>query len=98
MLSRRSTRVVLALAVVVAAATLLPEASTAQCAMCRTAFDSPEGQQMVAAYRRGVLFLLAVPFLTFGTVAWLAIRGRRRVEAAGGVESPDVSSPDDATA
>lgn len=46
----------------------------AQCAMCRRALQSPEGQQMIAAFRGGILFLLAAPFAVFGTVAALAVR------------------------
>ena len=53
------------------------EAPWAQCAMCRTAFASEEGRQLIAAFRSGILFLLAAPFATFGTVAFLAVRARK---------------------
>ena len=33
---------------------------------------------MVAAFRSGILLLLAAPFLAFGTVAVLAVRAERR--------------------
>ena len=46
----------------------------AQCAMCRQALQSPEGRQMIAAFRSGILVLLAAPFAVFGTVATLAVR------------------------
>jgi hypothetical protein len=46
----------------------------AQCAMCRRALQSPEGQQMVAAFRSGILLLLAAPFAVFATIAALAVR------------------------
>lgn len=62
---------------------LHPEPAAAQCAMCRTAFDSPEGRKLIAAFRSGVVFLLAVPVVTLGTVAYLAIRGQQRLEALG---------------
>ena len=52
------------------------EVAEAQCAMCRTAFASEEGRQLIAAFRSGILFLLAAPFVTFGTVAFLAVRAR----------------------
>ena len=55
-----------------------PELAAAQCAMCRTAFASAEGQQLVAAFRSGILFLLAAPFVAFGAVATLAVRAQRR--------------------
>ena len=38
----------------------------------------PEGQQTVAAFREGILFLLAAPFLVFGTIATIAIRTFRQ--------------------
>ena len=52
--------------------------ASAQCAMCRRALDSPEGRQMIAAFRSGILVLLAAPFAVFGTVAVLAARRFRR--------------------
>ncbi len=66
-----------------------PETVEAQCSMCRRAFDSPEGRQLVAAFRSGILFLLAAPFVVFGVVATLAVRGQRR----GGRSVPDPLEP-----
>ena len=72
-------RTALILVAVVAAATVLaPDTVVAQCAMCRRALESPEGQQLVAALRRGIVVLLAAPFLLFGIVAAFAIRMQRR--------------------
>ena len=71
-------RLVTAAAVLVVLFT--PAAADAQCAMCRKALDSPEGRQMVAALRSGILVLLAAPFAVFGTVATLAIRRFRKSE------------------
>lgn len=51
---------------------------SAQCIMCRTALATPEGQAMIGAFQNGILFLLAVPFLAFGTIAYLAVRGQKR--------------------
>jgi len=42
--------------------------------MCRRALESPEGQQMVAAFRSGILILLAAPFSLFGLIAALVVR------------------------
>jgi len=53
----------------------------AQCSMCRTALDSPEGRELASAFRRGILFLLTVPFGAVGIVALLIIRGQRRQDA-----------------
>ena len=69
------------LAIVFVAALLLlwlPEAASAQCAMCRSLLKSPEGQRMIAAFRGGILLLLAAPFTVFGTIAVLAVRAQRR--------------------
>jgi hypothetical protein len=60
------------------AAIVAPETVSAQCAMCRRALASPEGQQLVAALRRGIVVLLAAPFMLFGVVAFLAVRSQRR--------------------
>jgi hypothetical protein len=54
----------------------------AQCAMCRRALESPEGALVAAAFRSGILLLLAAPFLLFGAVAVLAVRAERRSAAA----------------
>jgi hypothetical protein len=70
-----------AIAIVVVLAA--PAPAEAQCAMCRRALDSPEGRQMIAAFRGGILVLLAAPFAVFGTVATLAVRRfRRKPDAA----------------
>jgi hypothetical protein len=67
-----------ALAVALELIILSERAASAQCAMCRRAFESPEGQQLVAAFRSGIVFLLAAPFLSFAAVAWLAVRRQRQ--------------------
>lgn len=60
---------------------LMPDAAAAQCAMCRRALQSPEGQQMVAAFRSGILVLLAAPFSLIGVVAVLVAKMQRRRES-----------------
>jgi hypothetical protein len=80
---------------------LFKETGLAQFAMCRRALDSPEGQQMIAALRGGILVLLVVPFVLFVSIAVLAIRAQRarldadRSEASWGEQraSPSVSPP-----
>ena len=44
------------------------ESASAQCAMCRTALDQ-EGGQVAAGFNRGILFLLAMPYVVFGSIA-----------------------------
>jgi len=69
----RSAAVVLVAAIVLSAAP-----ADAQCAMCRRALQSPEGQQMIAAFRSGIALLLLAPFSVFGVIAAMAVRGQRR--------------------
>ncbi len=64
------------------AAVFLAEAGTAQCAMCRTALESPEAVALAAGFQRGVLFLLLVPFAALGVIAGLILNRIR-----GGTES-----------
>ena len=58
-----------------------PEPAAAQCAMCRRALQSPEGQQMVAAFRSGILLMLAAPFSLVGIIAALVVKMQRRRSA-----------------
>ena len=62
---------------------LSAQVALAQCAMCRRALQSPEGQQMIAALRSGILLLLITPFIVFATIAVLAVRTQRRRADAG---------------
>ncbi|MFQ5526940.1 MAG: hypothetical protein ACE5GX_11865 [Thermoanaerobaculia bacterium] len=57
---------------------LLPEAAEAQCPMCRSALSSAEGIVLAAAFRRGILLLLGVPFAAVGVIAGLIVREQRR--------------------
>ena len=72
----------LVLVIVVAAVTLAADPAFAVCAMCRRALASPEGQQMMAAFRSGILLLLVAPFAAFAAVATLAVRDQKRRNAA----------------
>ena len=65
-------------AFVVIAAIVASNTAVAQCAMCRQALASPEGRHLIVALRRGIVVLLAAPFLLFGVVAYVAVRARRR--------------------
>jgi len=60
---------------------LAPATALGQCAMCRSAFASPEGRQLAEAFRAGIVFLLVAPFASFVTVAVLAVRRQRRRDA-----------------
>jgi hypothetical protein len=67
---------------------LLPAAAGAQCPMCRTALQTPQGAALAAGFRHGILLLLAAPFLSIGCVAWLVVRSQRR-----GPRGPNVPQP-----
>jgi len=72
----RAKRLVIVAVVLLVAAWPVP--AGAQCAMCRRALQSPEGQQMVAAFRSGILVLLAAPFSLVGVIAALVVKMQRR--------------------
>jgi hypothetical protein len=59
------------------------EPAAAQCAMCRRALQSPEGRQMVAAFRSGILILLAAPFSIVAVIAALVVKMQRSRRARG---------------
>ena len=58
-------------------AAVAPDLAEAQCAMCRTALESPEAQDLASAFRRAVLLLLAAPFTFLGVIAALVYRRSR---------------------
>ena len=75
-MSRR--RAYLCAAVALGLLSLFADGLLAQCAMCRGALESPEGQQMAQAFNRGILLLLAAPFAVVGTISLLIYRAVRR--------------------
>jgi hypothetical protein len=81
-MARVSTTIVRAVALAAVLLLLLSEPAAAQCAMCRRALQSPEGQQVVAAFRSGILVLLATPFALVGVVTALVVRMQRRRRAS----------------
>jgi hypothetical protein len=59
-----------ATAVLIAAALLMVSwPLQAQCAMCRSALESPDAASLASALRGGILFLLAAPFVTVAVIA-----------------------------
>jgi hypothetical protein len=78
--ARRIAAAALLLGLFAGATLATPPPAQAQCAMCRSAFDSPEGRRMIRKYQIGILYLLAVPFAAFGTVAFFAVRGKKKLE------------------
>ena len=55
----------------------VPSTAAAQCIMCRIALATPEGQAMIAGFQQGIVFLIALPFLALGAIAYLAVRSQR---------------------
>jgi hypothetical protein len=76
----RRAQAAVAIAAAAAALVLYPADASAQCAMCRLALASPEGQKLAGALRGGILVLIAAPFGVFGAIAALAVRMQRRRE------------------
>jgi hypothetical protein len=67
------------LAALVAALSVFSISSPGQCAMCVTALqNSAEGRVLAQSLGQGILFLLAMPYLIFGTAAYAVYRAYRR--------------------
>lgn len=67
----------LAILAFVAAILLLGEDVFAQCAMCRTALEQ-NGGRLALGFNRAILFLLAMPYLVFFSIAGSWYLKRRR--------------------
>lgn len=93
-MTRHSHRALVTAVLALGSLLLVSETAFAQCAMCRSAFASPEGQQLVAAFRAGILFLLAAPVASFATVAFLAVRRQRRRAAGRAISGQAFSQHD----
>ncbi len=77
MTSQKKKLVLLIVTVVVLWGCLQPPV-LAQCPMCRTALIvSEEGRQMAAGFNRGILFLVGVPFVAVGAIAFLIVQSTR---------------------
>jgi hypothetical protein len=79
----RSGRLVFLVALIPAVVLATAPPAAAQCAMCRRALQSPEGQQLISAFRSGILVLLAAPFAVFAIVATLAVKRFSRPPSRG---------------
>jgi hypothetical protein len=55
----------------------------AQCSMCRTLLETPEGERIAAGLRSGIWILLAAPVGAFAVIAVAAVRSRRRLQKLG---------------
>ena len=68
----------------------LPEFSEAQCAMCKAAVESSQGQKnsVAAGINKGILYLMAVPYLLLMFIfrkqiflLWKKLRGKEIVSS-----------------
>jgi len=73
---RKSLLLILA----VAAITVLGPSAFAQgCAMCKTALESsPEGRFLASSFAHGILLLLFLPYVIFGTLTFAVYRAYRK--------------------
>jgi hypothetical protein len=49
---------------------LFIETSYGQCSMCRAVLESEEGQETAKGINKGILYLMAIPYLLVGIVGW----------------------------
>ncbi len=66
----------LVLVAVVACLVLLPAEGSAQCSMCRTALE--QNEEAAVGFNRAILFLLAMPYSVFASLAGYVFISRRR--------------------
>ena len=58
---------------------LEPSAFAQGCAMCKTALESsPEGRFLASSFAHGILLLLFLPYVIFGTVSFAIYRAYRK--------------------
>ena len=45
--------------------------TNAQCAMCRAVLESEEGQSAAQGVNDGIVYLMAIPYILVGTIAFI---------------------------
>jgi hypothetical protein len=72
-------RKLLPVILIVAAIIAFESSVWAQCSMCRTALESsPEGKFLASSFAHGILMLLFLPYIIFGTIATAVIYAYRK--------------------
>lgn len=58
---------------------MVPSTAEAQCPMCKASVESnmANGQKKGAGLNKGIIFLLAAPYLAAGSIAWVYYRNYR---------------------
>lgn len=77
-------KIILTLIFLVVAFYFLPVDVEAQCAMCRGSLESSVSQgntNFAAGINKGILYLLAMPYLIMGTIAYLWYRSSKANQA-----------------
>ena len=57
---------------------LLPTSSQSQCAMCRAALQSSENATQAEAINNGIVYLMVIPYVLVGIVAFVVYRMFRK--------------------
>jgi ABC-type transport system involved in Fe-S cluster assembly fused permease/ATPase subunit len=57
-----------------------PLFSSAQCAMCRAALESSDNTEKAAAVNDGIIYLMIIPYLLAGVIAYAVYRSRRKAK------------------
>jgi uncharacterized paraquat-inducible protein A len=57
-----------------------PHTSSAQCAMCKAALESKseEGRNVGIGINTGILYLMVVPYISFGVLAYMWYRNQKK--------------------
>lgn len=56
---------------------LLPWCMEAQCAMCRAVLESGDKQEVAEGINNGILYLMAVPYILIGVLAFFIYKKMR---------------------
>lgn len=65
-------------------ASIITFGASAQCAMCKAVAESnmENGDSMASGLNEGIVYLMAIPYLLIGSVAYLIYRHRKKLNAA----------------
>ena len=63
---------------------LLSVASQAQCAMCKASVESNGGAELATGLNSGIIFLMFIPYLLIGGVAYAIYKHRKKASAGKG--------------
>ena len=61
---------------------VLPVLANAQCAMCRAALESSDGNIKAEAVNDGIVYLMILPYLLVGLVGYAVYKLRKKKKAA----------------